>query len=126
MNPPINTSVKINQPLSLKEASLYLASNMADNKSASHWKKYLEENVLGRCTKYGGYKLKCEVIDGHPHYSETTLKVFIKITGSGVDRRNVTQHLNQVDKKSIKNERKRYKIKGTSKLSRNSQSNSFL
>jgi hypothetical protein len=119
MNPSTNTPVKTNQPLSLKEASDYLALHMNDRKSASYWRKYLEENVQGRSTEYGGYRLKCEVIEGLPYFAEISLKVFIKLMGSGVDRKSTMTTLRKVDKKSKKNESKRYKIKGASKLSRN-------
>lgn len=126
MNPSISTSEKSTQPLSVKEASEYLALHMNDNKSASHWNKYLKENVQGPSTKYGGYRLKCEIIDGNPYYSETTLKVFIKLMGSGDARKSTMSTLRKVDKTSFKNEKKRYKIKGASKLSRGSNSNSFV
>lgn len=126
MNPSINTSDKSDITLSLQEASEYLASNMNDQRTASNWKKYLKENLEGNCTKYGGYKLKCIVIDGHPCYSETTLKVFIKIMGAGVQRTSVLSTLRAVDKRSRSNENKRYKIKGVSKASKSNRSNSFM
>ena len=91
--------------LTLHEASVYLEKHAKDSRKANMWFGYLKHNSR-KFMDQDGYKVISHVIDGELHYTEASLKAFIKVLGSRTDRKEIELILSAVDEPKTKKSNK--------------------
>lgn len=83
--------------LTLYEASVYLEKHAKESRKANMWFGYLKHNAV-KYMEQDGCKVVSHVIEGKLHYTESSLKAFIKVLGSKAERKEIESILNAVDK----------------------------
>jgi hypothetical protein len=82
-------------------ASKYLRENLDLNYSEKYWLNYLLDNQKNpKPTRYGGYKIKFEIINGQPYYPETMLIAFIEFISCSKKQAKAIADLKENAKKS--------------------------